>query len=215
MDRVKRLLASDQPTKWLFLGDSITHGALHTFGYRDYAELFAERVRYELGRSLDVVINTAISGNSTRDLLAQFEWRVAQFKPQVVFVMIGMNDCGEGNDITLEEFCGNLAELVRRLEAVGALGVLQTTCPILAPLAPERAPHFPAYMDAVRSVAAQSRLPLVDHARFWAEHPDKHFYWMSDAFHPNAYGHRAFAELIFRRLGIHDPAAQSCRLHIP
>lgn len=215
MERVKRLLASDKPVKWLFYGDSITHGALHTFGHRDYAELFAERVRFELSRTLDVVINTAISGNSTRDLLAQFEWRVAQFSPQVVFVMIGMNDCGEGNDITVEEFRGNLVELVRRFEAVGALAVLQTTCPILEGAATDREPHLPGYMDAVRSVASSECLPLVDHTRFWAEHPDEHFYWMSNAFHPNEYGHRAFADLIFRDLGIHDPAAPSCRLFIP
>ena len=215
MERVKRLLASDEPVKWLFYGDSITHGALHTFGYRDYAELFAERVRYELGRTPDVVINTGISGDTTRGLLAKFEWRVAQFKPQVVFVMIGTNDCSEGNDITLQEFRGNLVELVRRLEAVGALAVLQTTCPILESAAPERAPQFHVYMDAVRSVASQESLPLVDHTRFWAEQPDKHFFWLSDALHPNAYGHRAFAYLIFRELGIHDPAAPSCRLFIP
>lgn len=45
LDQVRPLLKADRPLKWLFTGDSITHGALHTFGWRDYAELFAERVR--------------------------------------------------------------------------------------------------------------------------------------------------------------------------
>ena len=62
MKRIKRLLSADAPVKWLFYGDSITHGARHTYGFRDYTELFAERVRFELGRRLDVVLNTAVGG---------------------------------------------------------------------------------------------------------------------------------------------------------
>ena len=90
MEEIKQLLRADRPVKWLFYGDSITHGALHTFGWRDYTQIFAERLRYEMGRSMDVVINTAISGNSTRELLQGFDWRVAQFQPDVLLLMIGI-----------------------------------------------------------------------------------------------------------------------------
>ena len=55
MEQVKELLRGEYPVKWLFYGDSITHGALHTFGWRDYTELFAERLRFELGRTMDTV----------------------------------------------------------------------------------------------------------------------------------------------------------------
>ena len=44
METIRRLLSRDAPVKWLFTGDSITHGALHTIGWRDYTELFSERV---------------------------------------------------------------------------------------------------------------------------------------------------------------------------
>jgi len=215
MDAVKQLLKSDEPVKWLFYGDSITHGALHTFGKRDYTELFTERVRFELGRSRDVVIKTAISGNTTRPLLDDFDWRVAQFRPHVVFVMIGMNDCSESNPVTLAEFEKNLHTLTDRMEALDSRTVMQTTCPILPGSAPEREPHFDGYMDAVRRVAADRALPLIDHARFWAEHADKHDYWMSNAFHPNEYGHMAFAELLYRELDVHDPDSHCCRLYRP
>lgn len=67
MDRIKQLLKQDKPVKWLFTGDSITHGASHTFGWRDYVQVFEERARYELGRVSDVVIRTGISGWTTRD----------------------------------------------------------------------------------------------------------------------------------------------------
>lgn len=88
-----------RPIKWVFYGDSITHGR-YTRSVSGITQCsFAERIRFELGRTMDVVITTAISGDNTRGPLAGFDWRVAQFDPDVVFVMIGMNDCSEGNDI--------------------------------------------------------------------------------------------------------------------
>ena len=215
MDAIRELLKADEPVKWLFYGDSITHGALHTFGRRDYTELFAERVRYEMARTRDVVINTAVSGNTTRPLLQDFDWRVAQFKPDVVFLMIGMNDCSDNNDIGPDEFEENLNELADRVETLdGSLG-LQTTCPILPGAAPDREPNLPIFMDVIRSVAAERDLPLVDHTRFWEQNAEKLYYWMSNAFHPNEYGHLAFANLLFRELDILDPESQTCRLHFP
>ena len=215
MEAVRQLLVSPSPAKWVFTGDSITHGALHTFGWRDYVELFAERVRFELGRGMDLVINTGISGHTTRDLLAGFDWRIGQLRPHAVFVMIGMNDCSEDRQIGLTEFQANLEQLVARIGQVPAIPVLQTTCPILPGQSPERTPYFPAYMDAIRSVAADHQLPLIDHERFWRERAASHFYWMSDPFHPNECGHRAFAFCLYQALGIFDPTSHSCRLHLP
>jgi len=36
MLQARSFLGSDKPAVWLFVGDSITQGALHTFGLRDY-----------------------------------------------------------------------------------------------------------------------------------------------------------------------------------
>ena len=36
MKDVKELLNEDRPVTWLSAGDSITHGAVHTLGWRDY-----------------------------------------------------------------------------------------------------------------------------------------------------------------------------------
>ena len=74
MDRIKQKLKSKKPVKWLFYGDSITQGVVHTNGFRDYTQLFAERVRCDLGRRQDIVINTAVFGNTICDLLDEFEW---------------------------------------------------------------------------------------------------------------------------------------------
>ena len=215
MDRVRELLRRDAPVKWLFYGDSITHGSNHTFGWRDYVELFSERVRAELGRSMDIVINSAISGHTTRQLLAGYSWRVEQFRPDVVFLMIGMNDCKDELEMSTDEFRGNLVQLYEQNAGLGALTVFQTTCPIIPGLAPEREPTFPSFMQAIREVAAAQEAPLVDHIKHWEQREESHQLWMSNAFHPNEFGHRAFAHLIFQELEIFDPESRCCRLFVP
>ncbi|HRJ70997.1 MAG TPA: SGNH/GDSL hydrolase family protein [Terrimicrobiaceae bacterium] len=215
MHQISSILARPEPAKWVFYGDSITHGAFHTFGQRDYTEHFAERLRTELGRAQDIVMKTAISGNTTRALLETFDWRVASLQPDVVFVMIGMNDCSTGRDIPLAEFRSNLESVIRKIQALGAVPVLQTTCPILPNSAPDREGNFPQYMQAVRECAAALALPFVDHEEHWKAHSTQHYYWMSNAFHPNGAGHLAFAHELFRKLGIFDPASATCRLFVP
>ncbi|MEW6754049.1 MAG: SGNH/GDSL hydrolase family protein [Candidatus Latescibacterota bacterium] len=214
MEEVRGLLTSAEPVKWVFTGDSITHGALHTFGWRDYVELFAERLRFELGRGMDLVFNTAISGHTTQDLLAGFDWRMGHLRPHAVLIMIGMNDCS-AQRIEPARFRANLQQLTQSIRQLPAVPVLQTTCPILPGQSPERTPYFPTYMDLVRDVAAAGDLPLVDHERFWRGRAASHYYWMSDPFHPNECGHRAFALLLYHALGIWAPDSQVCRLHLP
>src|SRR5262245_43171096 len=85
---VKELLGRKEPLTWVFTGDSITHGALHTKGWRSYPEHFAERVRWELKRMRDIVVNTGISGDRAQGLLPDIDWRVLHLKPDVVSVML-------------------------------------------------------------------------------------------------------------------------------
>ena len=72
-----------------------------------------------------------------------------------------------------------------------------------------------AMKETIRQVATDETLPLIDHTRHWQEHADSHNYWMSDAFHPNNLGHRAFARLLYQELGIWDENSPSCRLFVP
>src|SRR6185369_2185909 len=80
---VTHLLRGTQPTTWVFTGDSITHGALFTEGWRSFPEHFAERVRWELRRFHDVVINTGVCGERSGGLLANLESRMLRFHPDV------------------------------------------------------------------------------------------------------------------------------------
>lgn len=216
MQQVKKLLTDKKPLTWIFYGDSITHGSSHTFGWRDYTELFAERIRGELGRTMDMVIDSGISGDNTRGLLESFEWRVGRFNPDVVFVMIGMNDCSEDNPIDLKEFTENLRTLTSRIRDTGAIPIMQTTCPIIAHQAPDREPQFAAYMEAIRQVSDETNVPFIDHTKYWQDNEEHIFFWMSNPFHPNEKGHRAFAKLIFQSLNIWDiEHSYTCQFLIP
>ena len=217
MERVRSLLASKTPVKWLFYGDSITHGALHTFGQRDYTQLFTERVRYEMGRCNDLILNSAISGNSTEHLLSGFDWRAGEFRPHAAFLMIGMNDCSTTRTprIDPDAFRKNLNQLADRFAAMNTVTVLQTTCPILPGGAPDREGTLPLYMEIIRQVARERTLPLIDHYTWWQQQADRHYFWMSNTFHPNGFGHLVFAHYLFRELGIFDAASRTCRLFHP
>jgi lysophospholipase L1-like esterase len=209
--RIQAILANKEPVKWVFAGDSITQGARHTFGYRSYPEIFAERVRWELKRVRDIVINSAISGNVSGDILKDFEWRVAQFSPAVVFIMIGTNDANEKRNLSTEQFRENLLQLVAKVRSGNGIPVLQTPNIIITEKAVGRE-RLKDYIPMIREVAMQTKCILVDHWAFWEgkalANPDLVYKkWLNDELHPNGRGHDEMAKLLFKELSIFDPAS--------
>jgi lysophospholipase L1-like esterase len=214
---IKALLAGKEPVTWVFTGDSITHGALHTLGWRSYPEHFAERVRWEMRRMRDVVINTGISGDRTGGLLRDLEWRVLRFKGDVVSLMYGMNDCTAGM-AGREAFRRNCEALVDKIVAAGAIPILNTPNTVYVEKSPGRQ-DLEAYAAVVRELAVTRKLPLVDHWQHWQKTKPKQadlLAWLEDqSIHPGVYGHREFAKLIFRELGIFDAGSPTCKLEVP
>jgi lysophospholipase L1-like esterase len=206
--KIKAFLSAKQPLKWVFAGDSITQGAKHTVGYRSYPEIFAERVRWEMKRVRDVVINTAISGNTSSDILNDYEWRVGQFSPAVVFIMIGTNDASVKKEISADQFRSNLEELVSRVRKGGGIPVLQTPNIIITEKATGRE-RLKDYIPVMREVSTLKETILVDHWAYWEERakqaPEEVYgKWMSDELHPNGRGHDEMAKLLFKKLEIFD-----------
>jgi acyl-CoA thioesterase I len=204
------------PVKWLFTGDSITHGALHTWGFRDYTEHFSERIRYEMDRRRDMVIKTGISGWTTKLIRDDIDWNILQFNADVVSIMIGMNDSTQG-PAGIPSFRDNYEFILDRvLAGKRAHVILHTTNPIWAE-ATNRA-GLPEYNEEIRHIARRRQLPLIEHWEYWTkafiETPLRRTTWMNDAIHPGAQGHLAFAYLLFKELGIYDPASHICRLFL-
>lgn len=209
----EKLKNKKDPLIWLFTGDSITHGAKHTHGYRSYPEIFAERVRWELGRTRDIVINTGISGNTTQVILDDFDWRIGQFRPNVVSLMIGTNDCANGR-IEIEIFEKNLILLAVKIRDLGAIPVFHTPNIIISDKAPERL-RLPEYVSVMRNIALKEKIILVDNYSHWENtiregKLNVFKEWLNDPLHPDGEGHSEIARLMFKELSVFDPAAATC-----
>ena len=215
-ERIKQLLQGNQAVKWVFAGDSITHGARHLMGSRDYTELFSERVRWELGQERHLVIKTASSGWTLRNIADDLDWRAIQFSPQVFSIHVGMNDCKQGPD-GLSAFQQLYIETVQRVrQKTSAAIILHTPNAILFALDQARA-ALPQYVSAIREVATKTNAILVDHYAAWEEYgkTSNIFYLLNDAIHPNSFGHTFMAHLLFRATGLWDDQCAMCRLFVP
>ena len=214
LEKIKNLLSAKEPAVWLFTGDSITHGAKHTHGYRSYPEIFEERIKWELKRFRDVIINTGISGNTTNSILDDYEWRVAHFKPSVVSLMIGTNDCSK-KEITTEVFDKNLITLLTQIRKLGAVPVFHTPNIIIKEKSAARA-GIEDYVKVMRKIATENQVILVDNYAYWQDtfnnSKTENVYkdWLNDPLHPNGIGHQEIARKMFKSLSIFDPKEPSC-----
>ena len=204
------------PWTWIFYGDSITHGAKHTHGWRSFPEIFAERLRYELGIRLNTVINSGISGNTTANLLdgTQYYHRIKKFSPSVVILMIGTNDIVRIKDINV--YRKNLETLVEKIRKDKAYPVLMTLPGIWKNTKRRdyiaRLKGLDAYNAVIRETAGKYNTVLVDNASRWekiAPTADKQKKFLGEELHPGPMGHLEIAREIFRVFGIDDPAAVS------
>ena len=200
---LRGLLASGAPVTWVFTGDSITHGLIHTRGARNSVDHLHEFIRGDLGRVQDTVLNTAITGWRADLILDDFERRVAHWRPDVVTLMIGTNDCTTqwlDPVIEVSAFADSIAEFVRRVRELGAIPVLQTPPTVDLLHAPDRA-RIGEFAQAIRDVAARDGVVLVDqHAAFTAfavgtgpGNDGMPWGLLDDAFHPSAAGHALLA----------------------
>jgi acyl-CoA thioesterase I len=209
--KIRSILENKTPANWVFTGDSITAGVEHTHGYRSYPEIFAEWIRHGIGRSLDHIINSGISGHTSQDIIFYFDWRIKQFNPSVVSLMIGTNDCTPDRNVSLNLFKENLHFLVNAIRALDAIPVLHTPNAIIADEAPERF-TLPEYVEVIRDVAETDNVILIDHWSYWQDNEQTNSLtgfkqWLDDALHPNGAGHVQIAWLIFKKLSVFNDDA--------
>jgi lysophospholipase L1-like esterase len=212
MRDVHDLLASDRPLDWVFTGDSITHGLHHTRGLRGYVEHVAERVRGELRRVGDVVVNTGVAGWTAGDLRQSLDHHALRFRPHVASVALGMNDAVDG-PAGRDAFAADLSAVVQRLGDAGAAVVVHTPT-TTGPGAERPRPDLPAYAQVCRDVARQHGALLVDHHAHWTDafagRPPTP--WLDDPIHPGARGQWEMARLTLQRLGLDDAEGELARL---
>lgn len=192
----------------------MTAGGAHTLGLRDFVELFRERVRVELGRRSDVVINTAIGGSTIQNVADQLEHRITRFRPDAVFLGVGLNDARH-ETAGLPEFRTTYERVVAES---GCVMVAQTPNGATPGVSEFVTQYGHEYADAIRTLAKELDLPLVDHGAVWdavvAEGRSIEP-WIGQGCHPNGYGHRVMAHTIFKALDIFAADSLTCRLPYP
>ncbi|WP_332457180.1 SGNH/GDSL hydrolase family protein [Petrimonas sp.] len=213
--RIKLIIDGKESANWVFAGNSITQGAKHTHGMRAYPEIFAERIRWELQRFNDVVINTAISGHTTLNVLSDFDRRVTQFNPKVVVLMIGTNDAELGRNISVDQYESNLEQLVQKIRTINAIPILLSSTIIIVEKNPERN-RLVDYVARMKKVAQSHNVIFVDNWKIWNGDLQDQYggevlkKLLNDPLHPNGYGHQEIAIALFKELSIFDPNAPTC-----
>ncbi|HEY0670292.1 MAG TPA: SGNH/GDSL hydrolase family protein [Sphingobacteriaceae bacterium] len=214
LEKIIKLIGNKKkPLKWLFTGDSITQGASHTLGYRAYPEIFAERIRFEMNRSRDFVINTAISGNTSQDILNDFDWRIKQFCPDIVSLMIGTNDAAIIRNTSPDAFNKTLGSLIDHFRKLGAIPVLHTPNTIDTKReSGKQRKDIVKYISVIQKTARDKKVILVDHWQYWQSHNKEVISekWRNDALHPNGKGHLEIARLLFSTLSICNDKSFTC-----
>lgn len=201
----------------LFQGDSITHGGRidsdwdqnHLLGH-GYQSILASRIGLDSVHEQPVILNRGVSGDSISMMYARRETDIFALEPTILSILIGVNDCHNGEE-TAEEVAARfervyralLTETVERLPAVRL--VLGAPFAFLSP----KAATDPAIekgdrlrMEKCRRLSVCTRaiaadfgavfVPFDDHlAPYVAAAPSGHVVW--DGIHPTYVGHEVMA----------------------
>lgn len=206
MQQLKALdkMARGEQAVWVFFGDSITEQNYHLHYHLNYVGLLCDPLWFKYGGGQYIMINAGVSGNTTRDLLARVERDVLRYEPDLVSIMIGINDCSR--QISPEEFHTNLHGLLERIQDQDSEVLLLTPHPLLTTSEPFHL--YSQYIEAIRSVARERKAPLIDIYQDWqlllSKEPNRHYSLMDDLLHPNERGHRKMADLLIEKLALHQ-----------
>ena len=134
----------------LFYGDSLTDGS----SYPDYVVNTLNHVY----RDADfVLLNSAVAGDTARDLLKRLEADVIARDPDLVTICIGTNDCNGKRPVA--DYEADLRAVVDGILAHGAKVVMILPSPFGNEQTEAR---FADYLAVMRKVAAEHDLPIAD-----------------------------------------------------
>ena len=156
-----------------------------------------------------------MSGATTRDIIRDFNICVDIYDPDIVFIMLGMND--SSNEIVpLEEYRKNILELINKVREIGAIPIIQTSNIIKMDLSKK---SLKFYMDILREVVRENDVMIIDHYSHWGdlekEISNIKNELLSDLIHPNEKGHLEMAKFIFKELDIFEEESYTCNLSYP
>jgi acyl-CoA thioesterase-1 len=151
-------------------GDSLTEGVIGA----SYVEMLRERLPGAR------IVNAGINGDTTLNLLRRVERDVVPWHPDLIVLLVGLNDVGSaygepairpyyrfvkqvGGAITPRRFARAYRRLIVTLrDRTGARLALCTLTTLGERLDDPIQPYIDAYSTIIRALALQERLPLID-----------------------------------------------------
>ncbi len=145
-------------TLWVMAGDSITAQRQHS----NYLEAYY-RTRFP---ALKIQFrNSGIGGNTTGSVLARFGYDIADWKPTVVSIELGMNDVGGGDDPS--RYIDGMRQLLKKIREIPATPVLISSSPVndgsaVGAWQSDRCRRIQPYTEALVKLAAEEDVLVVD-----------------------------------------------------
>lgn len=184
--------------KVVFLGDSLTAG--HDLPPQDALPDQVQNVLSGRGLSIEA-INAGVSGDTTANGLARYDWSVAAADPDLLVVALGANDYLLG--LPPELVRENLASIIERAQAGGIPVVLAGIAP---PGAAQDASRDGAFAAIYPDLASTYGVPLMP--GLMAGVRDDPDLLLNDGLHPNADGVAVMAESLSETLAAEIKALQ-------
>lgn len=190
----------------LFQGDSITDAGRSRENPDDlgrgYPYFVAAMLRMKYPALNLKFINRGISGNRTSDLMARWQEDCIDLQPDILSILIGINDCWRRFDsnmpMTDEEYCNNYKSLLQDAAAKTNARLIIIE-PFLLPYPQDRIKWREDLDPKIQRVRALARefgalyIPM-DGLFTQAALKSKDSDWLGDGVHPTPQGHALIAE---------------------
>ncbi len=204
----------------LFVGDSITDGGRartgndynHTMG-QSYAFVIAARLGDELAERNLTFLNRGISGNTVADLQQRWQADVLGSKPEVITILVGINDTLWPRGESLARFETGYDHLLQ--ETIAALPSVTIILgePFILPVGRQEANYAATRAEVqkrqqvIARLAAKYHLPLIRYQDIFDQAteraPADHWSW--DGVHPHYAGHGLMADAWIRTIAELQP----------
>jgi hypothetical protein len=141
---------------WVMAGDSITAQHLHSNYFEAFCFARYPKIKFAFR-------NSGVGGHTIPSTLARFDYDIADWKPTVVSVELGMNDKG---GTPTDKFVANMATMVERIRSIKARPVIFAASPVNDGATMSKLTggnqRLDEYARALKDFAAKERVPYAD-----------------------------------------------------